>query len=140
MRLEEARLAVAICLTPLVLGGAVVDARAADMTKTLHVAFANAEAGFDPQAASDTTTSSAVIGAIFDPLYERRVVEAHRRLGRRASSIQIMSHDRLCRAGLAGNWPHASQAPGTDAGNGPGRPRIVGALRNGSTNDPSEMS
>lgn len=68
MRLEEARLAVAICLTPLVLGGAVVDARAADMTKTLHVAFANTESGFDPQAVNDST-SFAVVGAIFDPLY-----------------------------------------------------------------------
>ena len=39
------------------------------MTKTLHVAFTNAEGSFDPQASSDTTTSSAIIGAIFDPLY-----------------------------------------------------------------------
>ncbi|HEY6830808.1 MAG TPA: hypothetical protein VI259_28365, partial [Gemmatimonadaceae bacterium] len=38
------------------------------MSKTLHVAFANAESGFDPQAVSDTT-SFAVTGAIFDPLY-----------------------------------------------------------------------
>ena len=46
-----------------------MDARAADMSKTLHVAFTNAEGGFDPQASSDTTTSGAIIGAIFDPLY-----------------------------------------------------------------------
>ena len=59
----------ALSLISLVLGGARVDACAADMTKTLHVAFANAESGFDPQAASDTTTSSAIMGAIFDPLY-----------------------------------------------------------------------
>lgn len=46
-----------------------IDAHAADMKKTLRVAFANAESGFDPQGASDTTTSAAIIGAIFDPLY-----------------------------------------------------------------------
>jgi oligopeptide transport system substrate-binding protein len=69
MRWKKARLAFALCLTPLALGWAMVDARAADMTKTLRVAFANAEGGFDPQASSDTTTSGAVIGAIFDPLY-----------------------------------------------------------------------
>jgi oligopeptide transport system substrate-binding protein len=69
MRWEQPRLVVALCLTPVVLGAATVDARAADMTKTLHVAFSNAEGSFDPQASSDTTTSSAIIGAIFDPLY-----------------------------------------------------------------------
>jgi ABC-type transport system substrate-binding protein len=43
-------------------------AQAADMGKTLRVAFPVAESGFDPQAASDLY-SFAVIGAIFDPLY-----------------------------------------------------------------------
>jgi len=46
-----------------------LDAAAADMSKTLHVAFANAEGGFDPQASSDTTTSGAIVAAIFDSLY-----------------------------------------------------------------------
>jgi ABC-type transport system substrate-binding protein len=41
---------------------------AADMRKTLHVAFPVAESGFDPQAISDTY-SDAVCLAIFDPLY-----------------------------------------------------------------------
>ena len=50
----------ALCFIPLGVGQA-MDARAADMTKTLHVAFANAEGGFDPQASNDTTTSGAVI-------------------------------------------------------------------------------
>ncbi len=44
------------------------DARAADMTKTLRVAFSTAENGFDPQAAYDSY-SFYVIGGIFDPLY-----------------------------------------------------------------------
>lgn len=43
-------------------------AHAADMTKTLRVAFAVAENGFDPQAAYDSY-SFYVIGGIFDPLY-----------------------------------------------------------------------
>ena len=41
---------------------------AADMTKTLHVSFAVAENGFDPQAIYDVY-SDAVCSAIFDPLY-----------------------------------------------------------------------
>jgi ABC-type transport system substrate-binding protein len=41
---------------------------AADMRKTLHVAFPVAETGFDPQAIGDTY-SDAVCLAIFDPLY-----------------------------------------------------------------------
>ena len=41
---------------------------AADMTKTLRIAFAVAENGFDPQAAYDSY-SFYVIGGIFDPLY-----------------------------------------------------------------------
>ncbi|HEX6137426.1 MAG TPA: ABC transporter substrate-binding protein, partial [Casimicrobiaceae bacterium] len=44
------------------------DAAAADMRKTLHVAFPVAESGFDPQAIGDTY-SDAVCLAIFDPLY-----------------------------------------------------------------------
>ncbi len=47
---------------------AVLPSHAADMTKTLHVAFPVAETGFDPQAAYDVY-SFAVIGGIFDPLY-----------------------------------------------------------------------
>jgi ABC-type transport system substrate-binding protein len=43
-------------------------AGAADMTKTLRVAFSTAENGFDPQAAYDSY-SFYVIGGIFDPLY-----------------------------------------------------------------------
>ena len=42
----------ALCFIPLGVGQA-MDARAADMTKTLHVAFANAEGGFDSQASND---------------------------------------------------------------------------------------
>jgi ABC-type oligopeptide transport system substrate-binding subunit len=41
---------------------------AADARKTLRVAFAVAENGFDPQAIGDTY-SDAVCLAIFDPLY-----------------------------------------------------------------------
>jgi len=48
--------------------GAATGARAADMTKTLRVAFSTAENGFDPQAAYDSY-SFYVIGGIFDPLY-----------------------------------------------------------------------
>ena len=40
----------------------------ADMAKTLHVVFREAENGFDPQAIYDTY-SDAVCSAIFDPLY-----------------------------------------------------------------------
>ena len=43
-------------------------AAAADTAKTLHVAFREAENGFDPQAIYDTY-SDAVCSAIFDPLY-----------------------------------------------------------------------
>ena len=43
-------------------------AHAADMHRTLHVAFPVAESGFDPQAIGDTY-SDAVCLAIFDPLY-----------------------------------------------------------------------
>jgi oligopeptide transport system substrate-binding protein len=43
-------------------------ARAADMAKTLRIAFSIAETGFDPQAAFDSY-SFYVIGGIFDPLY-----------------------------------------------------------------------
>src|SRR5215212_4630357 len=43
-------------------------ASAADMTKTLRVAFRVAENGFDPQAAYDSY-SFYVIGGILDPLY-----------------------------------------------------------------------
>ena len=41
---------------------------AADMRKTLHVAFPVAESGFDPQALSDTYSDAVCLG-IFDPLY-----------------------------------------------------------------------
>jgi ABC-type transport system substrate-binding protein len=47
---------------------ATAGAFAADMRKTLHVAFPVAETGFDPQAIGDTY-SDAVCLAIFDPLY-----------------------------------------------------------------------
>ena len=43
-------------------------ARAADMTKTIHVAFPIAENGFDPQAVYDSY-SFYICRAIFDPLY-----------------------------------------------------------------------
>jgi oligopeptide transport system substrate-binding protein len=46
-------------------GGASV---AADLDKTLHVAFVTSETGFDPQAANDLY-SQYVIREIFDPLY-----------------------------------------------------------------------
>ena len=48
--------------------GAAPCAMAADMNKTLRVAFSVAESGFDPQAASDAY-SFYVCHAIFDPLY-----------------------------------------------------------------------
>jgi oligopeptide transport system substrate-binding protein len=41
---------------------------AADMHKTLHVAFPVAETGFDPQAIGDTYSDAVCLG-IFDPLY-----------------------------------------------------------------------
>src|SRR5690349_21079396 len=69
MRYEKGYWVVPLWVIALMPWPATPDARAADMSKTLHVAFANAESGFDPQAASDTTTSSAIIGAIFDPLF-----------------------------------------------------------------------
>jgi oligopeptide transport system substrate-binding protein len=47
---------------------AVSPAHPADMSKTLRVAFAVAETGFDPQVTSDIY-SSAIISAIIDPLY-----------------------------------------------------------------------
>ncbi len=50
------------------LGLGVVPSHAADMKKTLHVAFAVAENGFDPQAVYDTYSFD-VCHAIFDPLY-----------------------------------------------------------------------
>jgi ABC-type transport system substrate-binding protein len=46
----------------------VMPARAADMAKTVHVAFAVAENGFDPQAVYDSY-SFYICHAIFDPLY-----------------------------------------------------------------------
>ena len=59
----------ALLSIPALLGtGALPDARAAEATKTLRVALATAEAGFDPQVAYDSY-SFAVIGAIFDSLY-----------------------------------------------------------------------
>ena len=61
----SARCALAACVTALIGAWPV---HAADMTKTLHVAFAIAENGFDPQAIYDTY-SDAVCSAIFDPLY-----------------------------------------------------------------------
>ena len=51
--------AIALAVSPL---------NAADMTKTLHVAFSTAENGFDPQAIYDIY-SDAVCSAIFDALY-----------------------------------------------------------------------
>ena len=45
-----------------------VSARAADMTKTLHVAFTNAETGFDPQGAA-IRRLHLPSRRIFDPLY-----------------------------------------------------------------------
>jgi ABC-type transport system substrate-binding protein len=46
----------------------VMPVRAADMTKTIHVAFRVAENGFDPQAVYDSY-SFYICRAIFDPLY-----------------------------------------------------------------------
>jgi len=61
----SARRALVACVTAVLV---VSTAHAADMTKTLHVAFATAENGFDPQAIYDIY-SDAVCSAIFDPLY-----------------------------------------------------------------------
>ena len=47
---------------------ATAGAFAADMRKTLHVAFPVAETGFDPQAIGDTYSDALCLG-IFDPLY-----------------------------------------------------------------------
>ena len=57
-------LVAALCFVTL----AMFDARAADVPKTLHVAFPVAESGFDPQALSDTYSDAVCLG-IFDPLY-----------------------------------------------------------------------
>jgi ABC-type transport system substrate-binding protein len=59
-----------VARTLLIFGALVcgLHAQAADMTKTLRVAFAAAENGFDPQAIYDVY-SDAVCSAIFDPLY-----------------------------------------------------------------------
>ena len=54
-----------VALLALFVAGA---AHAADLRKTLHVAFPVAEGGFDPQAINDTY-SDALCVAIFDPLY-----------------------------------------------------------------------
>ena len=63
------RFSVHVCVFAVGLAlGAATGARAADMTKTLRVAFSTAENGFDPQAAYDSY-SFYVIGGIFDPLY-----------------------------------------------------------------------
>ena len=68
--------------TALLLCLAAVGAVAADMSKTLRVAFPIAENGFDPQAIYDAY-SDAVCNAIFDPLYRydyfARPVEARAR-------------------------------------------------------------
>jgi oligopeptide transport system substrate-binding protein len=55
-------------MAAIVLGLCVAPGHAADMQKTLHVAFAVAENGFDPQAVYDTYSFD-VCHAIFDPLY-----------------------------------------------------------------------
>ena len=68
MRFNGPRLILGLLLVPLILAQSVVENRAADMAKTVRVAFARAETGFDPQAVADST-SFAVAGAIFDPLY-----------------------------------------------------------------------
>ena len=68
MRFNGPRLILGFLLVPLILAQSVVESRAADMAKTVRVAFARAETGFDPQAVADST-SFAVAGAIFDPLY-----------------------------------------------------------------------
>ena len=55
-------------LVLLLVGGFVAENHAADMTKTLHVAFAVAENGFDPQAVYDSY-SFYVCHSVFDALY-----------------------------------------------------------------------
>jgi peptide/nickel transport system substrate-binding protein len=62
------RAAVASIAIALASAVAPIDAPAADMTKTIRVAFAIAENGFDPQAVYDSY-SYYVCHAIFDPLY-----------------------------------------------------------------------
>ena len=62
------RLALASFFALAVLAGGTAPAESADMGKTLRVAFSVAETGFDPQVTSDVY-SSAIIGAIIDPLY-----------------------------------------------------------------------
>ena len=53
---------------PVMLLVGVQAAAGADMNKTLHIAFASPESGFDPQATSDLV-SNYVNREIFDPLY-----------------------------------------------------------------------
>ena len=62
------RLALASLVALAVLAGGMPSAESADMSKTLRVAFPVAETGFDPQVTSDIY-SSAIIGAIVEPLY-----------------------------------------------------------------------
>ena len=62
------RLALASLFALAILAGGTTSAESADMSKTLRVAFAVAETGFDPQVTSDIY-SSAIISAIVDPLY-----------------------------------------------------------------------
>ena len=64
----SSRLALASFFAVAVLAGGTAPAESADMGKTLRVAFSVAETGFDPQVTSDIY-SSAIIGAIIDPLY-----------------------------------------------------------------------
>jgi peptide/nickel transport system substrate-binding protein len=59
------RRAIGVCL----IFASTAGTHAADMTKTLQVAFPVAENGFDPQVIYDTY-SDAVCAAIFDPLYQ----------------------------------------------------------------------
>jgi hypothetical protein len=59
------RRSIGLCL----LFASTAGAHAADMTKTLQVAFPVAENGFDPQVIYDTYSDS-VCAAIFDPLYK----------------------------------------------------------------------
>ena len=64
----RATLASTLALSALAAFLATTPAHAADMSKTLRVAFPVAETGFDPQVTSDVY-SSAIISAIVDPLY-----------------------------------------------------------------------
>ena len=59
---------IAAMLTAAFAAASATDALAADMRKTLHVAFPVAETGFDPQAIGDTYSDAVCLG-IFDPLY-----------------------------------------------------------------------